>query len=420
MTNAEYHRQISHAGVLIQQNRYLQAQEKLTRLVSAGYSDPDLYRMLIMCRMGLSQYDDARMLAEKFLQQHPNDAFAFYTLAGIDLNNRDLKTAHTNIDEAIRLQPHMPEFFALKSAICFQLKDYGGALQYADIGLNTDAQHIGCLNARSSALEALGRKEEAFATISKSLNEDPNNPDTHTNIGWGHLHRGDTQKALDHFKAALNEDPLHENAKAGMLQAMKTRFPLYRYFLMVMLWLSRLTSKNQWIFIIGSYIAYRVLLNFAKTESLLRPVIIGLIVLLVLFFLASWLFSPVMNLYMLTNPYGRMTMSVEEKQSARYVGFAFAGAVVAGILFILFRNEGLITLAVSILLMMIPLGSMNNAYLDHNKSKLRKFTVLLLILLSVNAVLSIVLNTVVNSFSIVALGSIIVYQWYANYILIRE
>ena len=420
MTNAEYHRQISHAGVLIQQNRYLLAQEKLTMLLSEGYSDPDLFRLLIMCRMGLNQYEDAKILAEKFLQQHPNDAFAFYTLAGIDLNNRDLKTAHTNIDEAIRLQPYMPEFFALKSAICFQLKDFEGALHFADIGLNSDAHHIGCLNARSSALEALGRTDEAFATISKSLNEDPNNPDTHTNIGWGHLHRGDTQKALDHFKAALNEDPLHEYAKAGMLQAMKTKFPLYRYFLMVMLWLSRLTSKNQWIFIIGSYISYRVLLNFAKTESLLRPVIIGLIVMLVLFFLASWLFSPVMNLYMLTNPYGRMTMNSEEKQSARLVGYAFAGSVASGLLFFLCRNEGLITLSVSILLMMIPFGSMNNAYLESNKSKLRKFTVVLLVLLTVNAVISIVLNTIVNPFSIVALGSIIAYQWYANYILIRE
>lgn len=420
MTNAEFHRQVSHAGILIQQNRYVQAEEKLYNLMQAGYSDADLYRMLIMCKMGLNQYDEAKSLSEKLLQQFPTDAFAFYTMAGIALNTRKLANAIENIDEAIRLQPFMPEYFALKSGIYFQLKNFSDALKYADIGLNVDARHIGCLNARAIALEAMGRSSEAFDTIKKSLSEDPNNPDTHANIGWGHLYRGETKKALDHFKAALTENPQHENAKSGMLQAMKTRFPLYRYFLMVMLWLSKLNSKNQWIFIIVSYVIYRILVNWAGMDTPFKPIIIAAVSILVLFFLSSWLFSPLMNLYMLSNPYGRITMTDDEKESARFVGFAIIGSLFAFGMYFLLLNAGLVILGVSMLLMMIPLGSMNNAFLDENKIKLKRFAVIIGVLLSVNAFISLLQNTYVHTFSIIALAALIAYQWYANYILIKE
>ena len=55
-----------------------------------------------------------------------------------------------------------------------------------------------------------GREEEAATTIDKALAEDPENADTHANYGYAYLHQGDHLKALEHYKMALQIDPMND------------------------------------------------------------------------------------------------------------------------------------------------------------------------------------------------------------------
>ena len=150
-----------------------------------------------------------------------------------------------------------------------------------------------------------GKNEEAYQTIDKALEEDPNNATTHANYGWGHLHQGQHLKALEHFKTALQIDPLNDWAKAGMLEAMKSKFLPYRLLLQIMLKLEGLGRSAQWAAIIGGYVVFRLLSGLAKENEALRPLLVPVLILLGLLFLSTWILGPLMNLYMLTNPYGR-------------------------------------------------------------------------------------------------------------------
>jgi hypothetical protein len=287
--------------------------------------------------------------------------------------------------------------------------------------LSVDAENIDALNARASALVGLNRKEEAFLTINKSLASDPDNADTHANMGWGLLHQGKSDVALQHFKTALKQEPMNEYARSGMLEAMKARFPVYRYFLMLMLWLGKMKGNNQWGFIIGGYIVYRVLVTLAEKNEALQIFLIPVIVLLALFFISTWIFSPLMNLYLLSNPFGKLTLDEDQKQSARLVGISLLISMAAILVyFILYQNDGLLTLSLFAFAMMIPLGSMNNPYLETNKRKLRYWTLATTILVLTDSVLSIIAGTFLSSFSFLPLLALIGYQWYTNYILIRE
>lgn len=119
--------------------------------------------------------------------------------------------------------------------------------------MEIDAENLSALNARSTALNKLNRKEESFETIQDALREDPNDAYTHANYGWGLLEKGHHKEALDHFKEALANDPSFEYAQLGMLQAIKANNPIYRVFLKYSFWMSNLTAKYQWGVIIGFY-----------------------------------------------------------------------------------------------------------------------------------------------------------------------
>jgi tetratricopeptide (TPR) repeat protein len=421
MNPYEFVRQMSHADVLLSQGRFGQAEDILERLMATGYEGTDIMKMMAIAKMGLKKYGPAEELCRMIISHHPNEAFAFYLLATIRGTERKYDEALSTLNEAIRLDPANADYLAFKANILLQTKDYKEALESADIGLSIDAENIDALNARASALVGLNRKEEAFLTINKSLASDPDHADTHANMGWGLLHQGKSDVALQHFKTALKQEPMNEYARSGMLEAMKARFPIYRYFLMLMLWLGKMKGNNQWGFIIGGYIVYRVLVTLAEKNEALQIVLIPLIVFIALFFISTWIFSPLMNLYLLSNPFGKLTLDEDQKQSARLVGISLLISLAAIVVyFFLYQNDGLLTLSLFAFAMMIPLGSMNNPYLETNKRKLKYWTLATAILVLTDTVISIVAGTFLSSFSFLPLVALIGYQWYTNYILIRE
>src|SRR5262249_11867800 len=141
----------------------------------------------------------------------------------------------------------------------------------AEEGLEQDPEHVSCNNLRAMALVKLGRNAEAGTTIATALERQPENAFSHANQGWGFLHQGNHQKALEHFPGSLRLDPEMEYARAGIVEAMKPRHWIYALFLRYFLWMARLSGKAQWAIIIGGYIGYRALGALAEKQPDLSP-----------------------------------------------------------------------------------------------------------------------------------------------------
>jgi tetratricopeptide (TPR) repeat protein len=420
MNQHEFYTLLSHADVLLSQNRYEQADHILSRLLATGYEGTELYKMVIVCRVGQNRYEEAEEMCRMLLSRHPDDPFLFYIMATISNVGRDYHQALKYLDEAILMDPANDAFFAFKAQIQLQMKDYQISQKTAEVALELNAENTDALNVRAASLIGQGRKTEAFETINKSLATDPENPDTHANMGWGLLHHGETNQALEHFKQALKFNPMHDHAKYGMSEAMKSKFPVYRYFLQLMLWLGKMKSGNQWAIIIGGYIIYRVLIKTAENVESLQPFLIPLIGLMLLFFLSTWIFSPLMNLYLLTNPYGRYTLDNDQKQSAKLVGIALSIALLFLTLSVLLPdNDSFLSCAILSFAMMIPLGSMNNPDLQQNKKKLRYFTAAIAVVVLLYTVLAFISPTSFSGLFMIPLLLLVGYQWYANYVMLR-
>ena len=87
------------------------------------------------------------------------------------------------------------------------------------------------------------------------LAQDPEDARTHLNLGWSKLSAGQPREAADHYLEALRLDPASDTARAGLVEALKARNPIYRVFLWWFLWLARLPTALAFAVLIGTVIA---------------------------------------------------------------------------------------------------------------------------------------------------------------------
>jgi tetratricopeptide (TPR) repeat protein len=230
-------------------------------------------------------------------------------------------------------------------------------LNLADEALQLDPENLLALNTRSTALIKLNQKQESFKTIKEALKEDPTNPYTHSNYGWGLLETGYYNKALEHFREALKNDPNHENARAGMVEALKAKYLIYKLFLKYAFWINKLSRRKQWFFIIGLYLLtlYIHALSLKNTDEI--NIYTPIYYLFFLLTFSTWVIMPLSNLFLRLNSFGKYLLDEEEKMNSTFVGGCFALFFLGILLYFTTDYEAYLALAGFGFLMTIPFSS---------------------------------------------------------------
>ncbi len=245
------------------------------------------------------------------------------------LDQKRLKDAEAAVDEAIRLNPNDADHYDLLARIRMARRRWQGALEAAEQGLALNPEHTGCTNLRAMALVNLGRKDEAAHTLHSALANDPENSLTHANQGWALMHQGDHVKALEHFREALRIDPENEWARIGIVESLKARHLIYRLMLRLFLWMGRKSTATRWAIIIAIVFGQQILAEVAGRHKALAPLIVPLLVLFYGFILLTWISSPLFNLLLRLNKFGRLALSREQRIESNWIGACFALAVVS-------------------------------------------------------------------------------------------
>lgn len=73
------------------------------------------------------------------------------------------------LERAIKAGPHVPEVYANLALARLAAGDAAGALSSAEVGLRMHSRHVPCLYNRAAALNALGHRHEALATLNQLL-----------------------------------------------------------------------------------------------------------------------------------------------------------------------------------------------------------------------------------------------------------
>ncbi len=410
--------QLAKVEILIQQKRYAEARQIIESLLAQDSSQPFLLSLLAEIYLQQDQPEQAAGIIDHSISLAPDTAHLYYIKSRICICLGQYDEAENQIAQAIALDSRDALFHAFHANIKLLRKQYQQALELAGRALEADAENLLALNIRSSALIKLDKKEEAFTTIEGALREDPNNAYTHTNYGWGLLEKGNHKKALEHFKEALQNDPGQDMARLGMLEAVKAANPLYRLFLKYSFFMSSLTAKYQWGVIIGFYLITRVLRGIAQKNEAAQPYLTPIVILLAITAFSTWVFTPVSNLFLRFNRYGRLLLDHNEKRNSSLVALSLAVSLVGLISYFLLSDERYLSIVAFGFAMMLPLGILFSAGKNH---KVLKIYTLAMTAAGLSAIiLTFTSNNLFNTASILFIAGFIGFQWLSNFIHIRE
>jgi tetratricopeptide (TPR) repeat protein len=345
------------AQMLLAQERYELAAKELRQELTTNPDNPFAHSLLALCLSELKQPEQALAEARLGVSHGPHLAFSHYILAKVLSGLERSAEAARAAEEAVRLDPDDADNFALLSAIKLEQREWAAALEAAEYGIEINPEHTGCANLRAMALVKLGRKAEAGATIHATLALDPENALTHANQGWAYLHQSKPKEALEHFKAALRIDPELEWARDGMIEALKSRYLIYRWMLRYFLWMARLSEKAQWGFIIGVYFAQRLLRSTANASPELAPILWPLLILLFLFIYLTWTADSIFNLLLRLNPFGRLLLNRAQIIASNWTGGLLAATALTLGLWFLTGSTIALMAGIGCGLMVIPVAS---------------------------------------------------------------
>lgn len=408
--------QISKIQILIQQDRFKEAEKLLSQLLAQAPNHIHLLSLMAEVKLQQDKLDDAESVINNAIGVAPDEPYLFYLKTRVALLKKQFDEAESTIQQAIYLDPNDAHYRAMFANVKLMRKQYQKALNIANDALAIDAENLLALNVRSTALLKLDDSEAAFETVEGALREDPNNAYTHANYGWSLLENGNHKKALEHFKEALKSDPNYEYAQAGMLEAIKASNPVYRLFLKYAFFMGNLTAKYQWGVIIGFYIGMRILNMIADSNPAIQPYLTPLIILLAIFAFSTWVISPISNLFLRFNPYGKMLLSEKEKMSSNFVAVSFGLFVFGALAYLLTFNDQFLTITVFGFTMMLPLGVMFSP--TKQKNTLVYYTAAMagVGILAITTTFS--TGILYNTFTTVFIFGFIAFQWIANYLMI--
>lgn len=311
------------ALLLFRQQRFDLAIRELRGLLASEPEASHAHALLAMALAHTDALDEAEAEAKRAIGLQPTSTFAHRAFASVLYERDRHDEAADAVRRAIELDPGDAELHALLAQVRCAQRRWGDALRAADAGLALDPHHTDCLNLRAIALSKLGRGAEATDSVDASLARDPDNPHTHQARGWALLHRGDPKGALHHFQEALRRDPTLEGARAGLVEALKARNPLYRLVLAWFLWLDGKSQRHQFAILIGAWLAAQVGSDaLADAGHDTAALIVRLSWLGVVLLTACSV--PIFNLLLLLHPIGRHALERQARHDALLLGAALA------------------------------------------------------------------------------------------------
>ena len=318
---------LQRALMLLEQSRYDMAEDELRHLLATEPDDPMAHAVLAIVLARSEKFKDAVLEAENAIHIAPDQPFVHYAHSVALSARNDNGRAKTAIETAIGMNPYDVSYFAQLAQLEFGMRRWQSTLNAADAGLDLDPEDVACTNFRAMALVKLGKNIEASDALNTALKKSPEDSFSHANMGWSLLEQNRPEKAMEHFREALRLDPEMEWARAGIVEAMKARYFVYRLMLNWFLWMVKLKQKAQAGVIIGMFIGYNLLRSFARSNPEWAPWIWPILIAYIVFAMMTWMASPLFNLILRTSKFGRLALSAEEIRTSTWVGLCVGGAL---------------------------------------------------------------------------------------------
>ena len=410
--------QIQRIQLLFSQSRYKEAEKMLLEFLESYPNLEYAQYLLAIAITNQGRHQEAYELIMGLCELNPGVLEYLELKAEIEIASDNLEAAEDTVNHLIKSDAEDDDHYFLMARIKNNQRNYDRALEFANKTLSINPDHIGALNLSMTINSLLGNVQVAQQRIREALQRNPENPYTIANHGLSLLNEGKTKAALEKFKEALSLNPNNDIARYGMVEALKSKFWPYKLMYKFGLLLGRLSGKNMWLFIIGSYFGFRLLSSISERNPALQPYLNPLIIIIAAFFISTWILDPLMNAYLLTNKYGRFLLDDNSKRSAKLSIISILLSLVSIGLYFWSGHDVFMYGAILFFALLIPLGTMYKPL----SSKNQKRAISLTITIAISGVLGLLLYFIKDEMVLLyaAFLGIFAYQWIINGMMISD
>lgn len=326
------------ARQLFEIDRYAEALQEYAKVVQDDPDDASAISMMALCELRLGRKKEALKTAQRAVGMQPENDMSHYVVALVYSELKNTKQAHAAIDEALRYDPEDSDYLTTKGWICAQGGDWRKAGQFAKTALESDPEHEGAQGLLAHAVTLTGDIELAREIGAKALHENPDSAEAHCANGFIFLRQGRHRDAAAHFREALRLEPDSENARDGMKIALKSVFPVYRWYVQGQMWLAGQGKAVRTIVIIAVLLIPRVLRATARANPGIAPFLYAIAIPFSLFIWFTWFGDSLLNVLLRFHPLGRYLLHRHEKvESAFFIGLL--GMAVVGLLLVAVNTD---------------------------------------------------------------------------------
>ncbi|MFW6222436.1 MAG: tetratricopeptide repeat protein [Bacteroidota bacterium] len=284
--------------VLLNQGKYKLAIKEFNKNLAEDPHNAELHALVAFCYLKLGKHKEAEQAAKNSIGIDHDHHFSHYLLGSIYLEKGQLKDARIHLEEALRIAPEEADYHLAVAHLLFAENKFNESWEACQQGLSIDPENVGCLNLKGRLAVKLDKQFDASHAFHAAFAKDPDNENTHANQGWAYLEKKEYKQALSHFRESLRINPNNEFARAGLVEALKAKYWLYRYFLQFSFWIGNLNVKYRWALIIGLVIVVKVI-------PILAPFYIAFV-----FF--NWFSEILFNTILRFNRFGRYALNKTE------------------------------------------------------------------------------------------------------------
>lgn len=403
-----YYEQIERVEILLEQDRFQEAEELLDTFQGSYPDSAHIKYLYARCRYRRNDPHSALRLINEAIGLNPNDPYFFCEKSMIHHHLGSSSEAFENISEAIRLAPNIAVFRGLRAGLLYGDNRFREALSDADEGLRCEPEDPICMNIRSLSQIKLNMSDEAADMIRNTLKTHPNDAMSHATTGMLFLQKGNSKEALEWFRESLRIDPTGKFAKLGLLEALKSRFFLYRWFYLFFEWMSRQSGKVQWGVILAIFGLQQILRAVVRSNPDAKSYLMPVIWVLCAFIYLTWVMEPLSNLFLRLNRYGRYTLSKDKIDNSTWTGTLLALGVILLFGLWITGNQFFLFAAIHAMFGVIPVRCIYSFKGGKFSVRVRVLSLLLIALM--------VLTTVFPMLIIVEVTAFVGFQFYMNYL----
>jgi len=330
------------------------------------------------------KYAEAEKILKELLASDATNVHYLSMLSEVYLQQDKLDAAKAVIENAIGLSPDSSYLFYIRSRIAMDLYEYDEAEECLEQAISldpVDANYVALL----AHIKLVRKKfETALELANKAL-------------------------ALD------AENMLALNTRSSALLKLKKND---ESFLKYAFWMGNLTAKYQWGVIVGFYLAVRGLRTLSANNSAMQPFLIPIIGVLTLFAISTWIITPISNLFLRFNNYGKLLLNKKEKMSSNFVAISLLLCLVGIALYFILSDYRFLSLGVFGFGMMIPCSAMYTP--SYYKNALLYYAIAMALVGLAAIGTTFATGELFNGASTIFLLGFVAFQWVVNFLLIKK